>query len=205
MAANSPTQVKRVPLGTTLSKVTGGAFVLPYLAIYEDTELGSLTPPTKTRPPRSVLRTRRRASPPPSKPCQNCFLFSVPAPLAAAPIPPASKGELGPFVDHLLDGLAECGSVCDAVPRVLLGQAALGLQRCWRVGFPVCCSPLVVCCFPPCGVSPRGVRGLCPPAVFRPARSFAFMGPPVEPFGRRHARLGLAAVWPTRARRSCTH
>jgi len=26
---------------------------------------------------------------------------------------------------------------------------------CWRVGFPVCC-------FPPCGVSPRGVRGLCP-------------------------------------------
>jgi len=26
---------------------------------------------------------------------------------------------------------------------------------CWRVGFPVCC-------FPPCGVSPRGVWGLCP-------------------------------------------
>ena len=131
MAANSPTQVKGVPLGTTLSKVTGGAFVLPYPAIYEDTEPGSLTPQTKTRPPRSVLRTRRRASasPPPSKPCQNCFPFSVPAPLAAAPIPPASKGELGPSVDHLLDVLAECGSVRDAVPRVLLGQAAFGLQR----------------------------------------------------------------------------
>jgi len=26
---------------------------------------------------------------------------------------------------------------------------------CWRVGFPVCC-------FPPCGFSPRGVWGLCP-------------------------------------------
>jgi len=35
----------------------------------------------------------------------------------------------------------------------------LRLGGCWRVGFPVCC-------FPPCGVSPRGVRGLCPPAVF---------------------------------------
>ena len=41
---------------------------------------------------------------------------------------------------------------------------------------PCAVSPLVV--FPP-----RGVRGLCPPAVFRPARSFAFMAPPVEPSG----------------------
>jgi len=54
---------------------------------------------------------------------------------------------------------------------------------CWRVGFPVCCSPLVVCCFPPCGVSPRGVRGLCPLRSFDPAHSFAFMGPHADPSG----------------------
>jgi len=28
-------------------------------------------------------------------------------------------------------------------------------KLCWRVGFPVWC-------FPPCGVSPQGVWGLCP-------------------------------------------
>ena len=65
---------------------------------------------------------------------------------------------------------------------------------CWRrqrVGFPGCYSPLVVCCFPPCGVFPPAVCGGCAPLrSFAPARSFAFMGPPGELSGVATPDLG---------------
>jgi len=62
---------------------------------------------------------------------------------------------------------------------------------CWRAGFPGCCSPLVVCCFPPCGVFPPAVcGGYAPLPSFDPARSFAFMGPPGELSGIATPDLG---------------
>ena len=97
-------------------------------------------------------------------------------------------------------GVPEARSTATFRGGPLLENSRRGV--CWRVGFPVCCSLLVVWCFPPLWCFPPWCAGAVPPCGLltpRVALRFAFMGPPAEPSGVGTPNSG----WQQSGRREC--
>ena len=112
------------------------------------------------------------------------------APANDAPSVFFHAGAPGSFHRHVsprpsFGGLAAVCVLAGGFPRVLFSPCGVLFPSLWC--FPPRCAGAV----PPCGLSTPRVALL----------SWDHLAA----FGRRHARLGLAAGWPPRARHSCTH